>query len=210
MIKTIFPVNILVKDYDLPEQFTQELSSIIQSIFQSLMLEKELSRKEIGDNEFPIFTEENMAAFPVLKQLREMFIDSFYELADSYEENILSRDLISQMVEKNVGKLPLMQKGEYKRLHNHFNTSAFAIFYLTDVDNDQYGGKLILKDPAFHSNAGFHPPPDYEVETRKNRMVVAPAYIWHEVTPYTGDEDRITVVINLHIDTLQLDDAFDS
>lgn len=210
MIKTIFPVNILVKDYDLPEQFTQELSSVIQSIFQSLMLEKGLSRKEIGDNEFPIFTEENMAAFPVLKQLREMFIDSFYELADSYEENILSRDLISRMVEKNVGKLPVMQKGEYKRLHNHFNTSAFAIFYLTDVDNDQHGGKLVLKDPAFHSNAGFHPPPDYEVETRKNRMVVAPAYIWHEVTPYTGDEDRVTVVINLHIDTLQLEDLFES
>jgi len=209
MIKTVFPVNVLVKDYDLSDDFVTEASSVIQSIFHSIMLEHGLSRKEVGDNEYPVFTNENMEKFPILKTIRQMFVDCFYELASSYEENVLTKEMIELMVERNVGKLPILRKGEYKRLHAHSNTSAFAIFYLTNVDNDRHGGKLILKDPAFHNNIGFTPPPDYEIETRKNRMVVAPAYIWHEVTPYIGDEDRVTIVINLHMDYLEIDKALD-
>lgn len=202
MIKTVFPVNVLIKDFDKPDQFSAELSSAIQAIFQSLMVEHGLTRDDISDEEFPVFTEENLKAFPVLKELQEMFVDGFYELASSFEENTLTKDMISKMVETNVGKLPLMKKGDYKRIHGHTNAIAFAVFYLTDVDNDKHGGKLILKDPSFHSNFSFHPPEDYEIETRKNRLVIAPAYVWHEVTPYLGDEDRITVVVNLHLDTL--------
>lgn len=202
MIKTIFPVNILVKDFEMPDSFTDELSTTIQSIFQSIMLERGLTKQEVGDNEFPVFTDENLEAFPALRTLREMFIDGFYELASSYEENTLTRDMIAKMVHANVGKLPLMQKGDYKRLHGHTNAIAFAVYYLTDVDNERHGGKLVMKDPSFHSNFSFHPPEDFEVETKKNRLVVAPAYIWHEVTPYSGDEDRLTVVINLHLDTM--------
>lgn len=202
MIKTIFPVNILVKDFDLPDDFTRELSSSVQSIFQTLVVERGLSRSDVSDEEFPVFTPENLEKFPVLTQLRELFIDGFYELASSFEENTLTRDMIAKMVETNFGKLPLMKKGDYKRIHGHTNAIAFAVFYLTDVDNEKHGGKLILKDPSFHSNFSFHPPEDYEVETRKNRLVIAPAYVWHEVTPYLGDEDRVTVVVNLHLDTL--------
>lgn len=202
MIKTVFPVNVLIKDHAMPDEFADELSSAVQAVFQSLMIEKGLSRDTISNEEFPVFTEDNFAAFPVLKQLQEIFINGFYELASSYEENTLTRDMISKMVSSNVGKLPLMKKGDYKRIHGHTNTVAFAVFYLTDVDNKRHGGELILKDPSFHSNCSFHPPEDYAIKTRKNRLVVAPAYVWHEVTPYNGDEDRITVVVNLHIDTL--------
>jgi hypothetical protein len=202
MIKTIFPVNILVKDYELPDSFSDDLSASIQAIFQVIMLENQISKEEAGDNEFPVFTEENMQTFPALRELRKMFVDGFYELASSFEGNTLTRENIETMVHANVGKLPLMQKGDYKRLHNHVNAVAFGIFYLSDVDNNKNGGKLILKDPSFHSNFSFHPPSDYEVETKKNRLVVAPGYIWHEVTPYLGDEDRITVVVNLHLDNM--------
>lgn len=202
MIKTVFPVNVLIKDHTMPDEFASELSSAVQAVFQSLMIEKGLSRDDIADEECPVFTKENLAAFPLLKQLQEIFIDGFYELANSYEENTLTRDMIAKMVSSNVGKLPLMKKGDYKRIHGHTNAVAFAVFYLSDVDNKRHGGELILKDPSFHSNYSFHPPEDHAIETKKNRLVVAPAYVWHEVTPYTGDEDRITVVVNLHLDTL--------
>lgn len=202
MIKTVFPVNVLIKDHTMPDEFASELSSAVQAVFQSLMIEKGLSRDDIANEEFPVFTKENLAAFPLLKQLQEIFIDGFYELANSYEENTLTRDMIAKMVSSNVGKLPLMKKGDYKRIHGHTNAVAFAVFYLSDVDNKRHGGELILKDPSFHSNYSFHPPEDHAIETKKNRLVVAPAYVWHEVTPYTGDEDRITVVVNLHLDTL--------
>jgi hypothetical protein len=197
MIKTIFPVNILVKDYDLPSEFTDELSSVIQAIFQRLMTETGLSRSEIANDEFPVFTAENCQTYPILKQLQGMFVDGFYELASSYEENILTKDLVEKMVSANVGKLPLMKKGDYKRTHGHTLATAFAIFYLNDVDNNKHGGQLILRDPSFHSNFSFHPPEDFAVDTKKNRLVVAPAYVWHEVTPYYGETDRLAVVINL-------------
>lgn len=202
MIKTVFPVNVLIKDHAMPVECTDELSSAVQAIFQSLMVEKGLSKDDIANEEFPVFTEDNFIAFPVLKQLQETFIDGFYELASSYEENTLTRDMIAKMVSSNMGKLPLMKKGDYKRIHGHTNAIAFAVFYLTDVDNERHGGELILKDPSFHSNYSFHPPEDFAIETKKNRLVIAPGYVWHEVTPYTGDDDRITVVINLHLDTL--------
>lgn len=202
MIKTVFPVNVLIKDHNLPEEFTKELSAAVQAIFQSLMIERGLSREDVSNEEFPVFTENNLKAFPVLKQLQSLFIDGFYELASSFEENTLTKEMIEKMVSANVGKLPLMKKGDYKRIHGHTNAVAFAVFYLTDVDNARHGGQLILKDPSFHSNFSFHPPEDFEIETKKNRLVIAPAYVWHEVTPYLGDEDRVTVVINLHLDTL--------
>ena len=200
MIKTLFPVNILVKDYELPDSFSDDLSASIQAIFQIIMIENQISKEEAGDNEYPVFTEENMQTFPTLRELRKMFVNGFYELASSFEGNTLTRENVETMVHANVGKLPLMKKGDYKRLHSHVNTIAFGIFYLSEVDNNKNGGKLILKDPSFHSSPGFHPPSDYEVETKKNRLVVAPGYIWHEVTPYSGDEDRITIVVNLHPD----------
>lgn len=204
MIRTVFPVNVLIKDFDKPDEFCQDLSSAVQAIFNSLMAERGLTREQVGDEEFPVFTDQNLTAFPVLAELREMFVDGFYELASSYEENTLTRDMIKDMVSANVGKLPLMRKGDYKRTHGHTNAIAFAVFYLTDVDNERHGGQLILRDPSFHSNFSFHPPEDYEIETRKNRLIAAPGYVWHEVTPYYGDEDRLTVVVNLHLDNLNV------
>ena len=202
MIKTAFPVNVLIKDYEDLGEFTDNLSTAILSIFQNLVLAKNLSRDDIANQEYPVFTEENLAVFPELKKLQEIFVDGFFELASSFEENTLTRDTISKMVSINTGKLPIMKTGDYKRVHTHTNAIAFAVFYLTDVDNDKHGGQLILKDPSFHNNYGFHPPEDFVIDTKKNRLVVAPAYVWHEVTPYTGDEDRLTVVINLHADTI--------
>jgi hypothetical protein len=37
----------------------------------------------------------------------------------------------------------------------------------------------------------------HEIETRAGRLIIAPSYIWHEVTPYYGKEDRLTAVSNL-------------
>ena len=197
MIKTIFPVNILVKDHTMPESFSKKLSSVVQSIRHSAMLEKNISKDEITDNEVEAFTEENLTRFPELATVRDMIIDGFYDLACSFEENILTKERITEMMSTNRGKLPLMKKGDYQRLHGHANSVAFAIFYLSDVDNEKVGGELILKDPSFHSNSCFHPTTDFKVETKKNRLVVAPSYVWHEVTPYLGDEDRIAIVVNL-------------
>ena len=46
MIKTIFPINVLVKDYDLPEDVTNELAIAMPAIFQSIMLEHDIDADE--------------------------------------------------------------------------------------------------------------------------------------------------------------------
>jgi len=197
MIKNIFPVNVYIEDIEKDNEWSNDLSAVSNAIFLKHQAETGSSRNDIGDNEIPLFTEENIAEYPILNGLREIFIDGFYALASSYDNNTLTREIIKEKVCRNIGKLPFMKKHDYKSVHDHVGASAFAIFYLSDVDNDKHGGQLVLRDPSFNSNQHFSPTRNYKIETKKNRLVVAPAYVWHEVTPYLGEEDRITIVINL-------------
>lgn len=197
MIHQLFPANIIIKDYSLDDRWNNEIDSIVQSAFVQHMASDQLSYAKTGDNELPLFTEENLKTFPILNDLRQMFVDGFYELAKSFPENTLTKQYVEQQVRLNTGKLPFMKKGDYKSVHNHLKASAFAIFYLTDVDNDTEGGELVLRDPSFHSNFQFHHSPEYRIPTKRNRLVIVPAYIWHEVTPYFGENTRTTIVMNL-------------
>lgn len=197
MLKNIFPVNIFVEDIERDEEWTETLKNISNAIFLKYLSEKNISKEVVTENEIPFFTEENLKEYPILKELQEIFIDGFYELAKSYDNNVLTRENVKKMVCQNTGRLPFMKKYDYKSTHVHVGSSAFAIFYLADVDNRKNGGKLILRDPSFNSNAHFKPIEKYEVETKANRLIVAPAYVWHEVTPYFGDEERLAIVINL-------------
>jgi hypothetical protein len=197
MIQNLFTVNAFIKDYDKSEAWSQELTLAAQAIFQNHLAQGDKTYETLGDDEIAFFTQENINQFPILKELQELFVDGFYELAQSYDNNQLTRDEVASMVANNSGKLPFMKKNQYKRVHNHVGACAFGIFYLSDVDNEREGGELILKDPAFHSNYQFHTATEFPVATKKNRLVVVPGYIWHEVSPYLGNEERLAVVINL-------------
>lgn len=199
MIHQLFPVNILIKDYDFGDDWNKEMDSIVHAAFTEHMASNELSYIKTGDNELPLFTEENLKIFPILNNLRQLFVDGFYELAQSFSNNEITKEYVEQQVHRNTGRLPFMKTGDFKHIHNHLKASAFAVFYLTGVDNDKDGGQLILRDPAFHSNFGFHSPTEYRVETKRNRLIVVPSYVWHEVTPYLGNETRTTVVMNLDL-----------
>lgn len=196
MIQTIFPVNILVKDYDRSPEWTNDLTATALGLAQEFQHQD----PECHPDDIPFFTEYIMNRFPEVADLREMFIDSFYELAQSWPDNRVSREDIAFSLRNNLGKLTLMQKNDYKSVHKHVISSAYAVFYLTDVDNQQQGGQLVLHDPSWHMNWHFHGPAKHTVETRCNRMVVAPSYVWHEVTPYFGQETRIAVIMNLDLD----------
>jgi len=197
MIKNIFPVNVYIKDFQQNKEWTENLKNTTSAIFLKYLAEKKINKKELADNEIPFFVEENIKKYPILNELREILIDGFYSLAQSYENNTLTREKIKEMVCRNSGRLPFMAKNDYKSVHSHTGASAFAIFYLSDIDNQKDGGKLILRDPSFNLNLHFSPNQNFEIETKQNRLIVAPGYVWHEVTPYYGDKERITIVINL-------------
>lgn len=204
-VHEIFPTAIVINDLDLSEEKINDLRIAVNSIFlHNYGMTREQAYIDGGSNErgnyadtIPVFNEENMEVFPVLRELKEIIIDGFYELAQCYENNNLSREDISALVASNLGQLPILRKTQSMTAHIHPGTVASALFYLTDIDNEKEGGQLVLRDPSWHATAGFRNSLEYEVETKAGRLVVFPTHIWHEVKNYLGDKDRISVVTNL-------------
>ena len=199
MIYDIFPSTIYVKDYDLPQHWSDELKTILNTIVYNEKASGK-SLNEIANNSLPLFTKENEKKFPYLAEVKEYFIQGFYTLAqhsDIPKELNLSLEGIRSKIAKETGKLPIAQPGSYQSTHNHIGAMAFGIFYLDDVDNKKDGGELILHDPSFNSNMGFACNPIHKIETKRNRLIIAPAHIWHSVSMFSG-KSRSTIVINLN------------
>ena len=199
MIQTIFPVNILVKDYEFSDDWNLALSAFIKSHFTNSV---ELSGDYVtaSDEEYGVFTPENLQNSKELSELREIFVDGFYELSKSFttnKEKPLTREIISESICENFGRLPFMKKGDVKRLHVHSDSDALGVFYLNDIDNDKYGGELVLHDPTFNSLLFFRENRTMKIPTKKHRLIIMPSSVWHEVYQYRGEDERITVVVNL-------------
>ena len=198
MITSIFPNKVLIKDFDLSDDWNNNITALVKAVFAKELAEKG-NYTDAGNDSIPVFTEENMKSCPELAELRQMFVDGFYELASSYSINRLTKEITEQRVQAELGRLPFMKKNDFKRIHNHNSTiEAFGIFYLTDVDNDKEGGELILHDPSFSGTLNFHEERTLQIQTKKHRMVICPNHIWHEVSRYTGEKERITIVLNLN------------
>lgn len=200
MIHDLFPTKVLIKDIEFTADEAVDLGIALQAIFASHTAETG-SHVDSGEDSMPLFTPENIEVFPVLKKLKDIFIDGFWELgmanAGDVKDPAGARKKIAELVDNHAGRLPLMRKGDYKQIHSHPGNVAFGVFYLTDVDNEKDGGELILRDPSFHTTPHFAGKSTYRVATKAGRLIIAPTHIWHEVTPYYGEEERITVVSNL-------------
>lgn len=197
----LFPTKVLIKDTALTDEQLSELDVAIQAIFASYQAITG-SHVESGEETIPLFTEENIKTFPALQTLKDVFIDGYIELGAANSDKEVTEETrrkISELVDNHAGRIPLMRSGEYKQVHCHPGAFAFAVFYLTDVDNEKDGGYLVLRDPTFNTAALFTGEKKHLVETKAGRLVVGPAHLWHEVTPYEGDEDRVTVVSNLNV-----------
>lgn len=199
----LFKTNVFIKDWEKDDQWNENIKTIANaSLMDHVAKTGELKKHSLEDG-IPFFTEENLEKFEDVKELFEMFVEGFWDLHISYadenpESKFITKNDIANALMKETGKVPLMEKGDHKKLHTHKRTSAFAIFYLDDVDNEKDGGLLRLHDPAFNNLDYFHGQICKDIPTVKHRMIVAPTSIWHEVSPYFGDETRTTVVINLH------------
>ena len=198
MIKTIFPTNIIIKDYNLSSDWKDSIDMFTKIYFAQAIAEHG-DYRTASEEHSNVFTEENMSSIPELKDLFEMFVDCFYELSCSYNSN-LSRNDISEKLAKDYGKLTIMKNGDWKQVHNHDTAQAVGLFYLDDVDNEKHGGELVLHDPSFNSLNEFCNEKTFSISTVKHRMIVAPANIWHEVTPYANSaKDRYAVILDLHL-----------
>ena len=208
MIVNPFYRKILVKDYDLPDSWTDELIVTLKyleldkdrncSFTQQLKDEKE-SMHFVNDKHKItkpyIIHEKTAKEHNIITELRKIFIDGFCELNEEYE-NLYTEEYLRQVYLNDSGNFAVLKPGSYVGSHNH-PSIAFAIFYLTDVDNDKDGGELILHDPSFNTNIHFAPPKIVKIPTKKNRLVIGPSNMWHEVEPYNGSTNRMCAVIDL-------------
>lgn len=209
MIHSVFPTNVVVNDYAMSDSWGDAIENAVMTKFYSIALLTNESRKNISEIPADLFSSDSMAAVPELADLRTMFVDSFYELYTSYAKTlseygdmILTRDNIDSML-TDTGRIQVMSQYERKGIHNHTQSEAFGVFYLSDVDNAKDGGEIVLHDPSFHHLVDFCAKPTVRFETKKHRMIVGPAHIWHEVTSYFGADERMAVVVNLdHYDKL--------
>lgn len=207
----LFPTKVLIKDTELTDQQLSEIEIAIQAVFASHVALTG-DPVESGEETIPLFTPENIDTFPALQMLKDLFIQGYIELglANSDKREVTEEmiKMVAELVDNHAGRIPLMRSGEYKQVHCHPGAFAFAVFYLTDVDNERDGGYLVLRDPSFNTAPMFTGEKKHLVETRAGRLIVGPAHLWHEVTPYYGDEDRVTVVSNLNIIQEQYADIF--
>ncbi len=195
-IHSIFPTNIYVKDFDLDDSFTATLKLFSKHLVAMKEAQGE-NYNNITNDASSIFAEANMLECPELRQLRDMFIEGFADLAESYDVNTITREeLANPKLWTSSDKLTYMKTGDYKACHTHSLSYAYGIFYFDDIDNDKDGGELILHDPKFSSQDHFSCAKTHHIPTKKNRMVIAPNYLWHEVSKYSGSEDRIGIVLS--------------
>lgn len=198
MIETIFPVQMFHAKMPMSDEESSSLNATCQAIFRNHTAMKGISFQEAGDDgvHIPVFTDDNIKAYKEIRKLHDYFAKSFHQLAQEYDNRITFEEVLECM-EETTGRLPFMRKGDYKGLHCHSGASLVAVFYLDDVDNDKDGGKLILHDPAFNQIIRTKPKRKMEMDTEKHCIIIVPAHVWHEVTPYNGDEDRLAVVMNI-------------
>jgi len=143
---------------------------------------------------------------PAIKQLRSMFIDGVEHWLKA--ERIRGPEGIDLLLFCN-----RMGPGESMIAHNH-HTDLIGIYYAQtadstrppislDEDDDYFSagnGVLVLHDPRFNANLSTVSTRDHiKVFPRPGLMLIFPAYVWHSVTPHSGEFHRLSFAMNIRL-----------
>jgi len=206
MIKELFPTRVYIEDFNFDDNFTITLTAVLKEAHVENMADK--PDYESACEEMFLFTEERLAKYPELNKLLDIFVQGFTDLlrADPGDPEYYQHDLIiSRIRDTIIGKntkrpwvkLAFMKRGGAKKTHIHEQCCAFGVFYPQDVDNAVKGAMLQLQSPLHLTQHHFASEAEYEVETKKNRLIIAPNYVWHSVSEYLSDKERMCVVVSL-------------
>ena len=179
MIHSCYESSIWVQQFRRTEEFDRDILNTVKAISAT-------TPKPVADHNVDLWVTDNML------KIRSFFREGFKELCEAYGEtstfNIDSMNIINPM-----------EFGDFKSCHTHDVIDAFGIYYCNDSNE---GGKLRLYDPRFLNKKSFTKETYIEIEPKTGLMVIAPYYIWHEVTPYLGQETRYSLVCNMVFDNV--------
>jgi hypothetical protein len=197
-IKEIYATNILIKQLDIDDEVMKivETYLISQNLEFKANLENDLIEYRDG-RENIIFDALNLNRCPEIKIIIDQIKQSFVELAYSNLMNCdeSNREKMIFNAEIESCKINLMTTGSRLGIHTHYGDDAYAVFYFSDVE-PKYGGELLIYDPRWSRNYTFGGSKIVRITPKRKQLVIAPSFLWHEVSQYNGKEDRLTLVVN--------------
>ena len=205
MIKDLFPVKILQKDLAISDEANEKICNTISAMHASI---RASSNFETACEEIYLFSDENQKSCPELSIVLESFVQGFSDLLDANggDPVYLNHEYIKSKIRTTIvgdkrpwSKLPFMRaySKEFKAAHVHEQSCVWGILYLQDIDHKAHGGQIYLEDPHRSVQKHFKVYPEVKIEAKKNRLLIVPNYVWHGVTPYTGPDDRLSIVVSL-------------
>ena len=183
----LFPLfSSLVISYDLEYNF---------NIFNYVKNECEF--KNSGHSKSEITTDTNI--FNNFFEEKQYIMNHF----NNFKDNILHYESIEFDMTTSWGTK--INNNGYIQTHNHSNSFYSGILYLDDVDYDN-GGKLQFSTVGLYPQSfSLNSPSEFTIwnsrmwyiKPKKNRLILFPSYLYHNVELYTGNLPRYSIAFNI-------------
>jgi hypothetical protein len=200
-IKQIYPTNIYLDKLDISDEKLTVIENYLRAQHLAFTSSLDNDHKEYHDgNENIVIDAIIEGECPEMVELIEKIKKAFLELAYSNMDNLSesNQDAIALDVELDSTKINLMKRGYRLGVHTHYSDDGFACLYFNDV-SDEEGGEIALYDPRWQRNYAFGGSKLEKIKSKRGQLLIAPQFLWHEVTQYNGDEERLTLVVNAQV-----------
>lgn len=98
----------------------------------------------------------------------------------------------------------VLRFGQYNTAHNHPNAFWSGVYYVTENDvlpAHPFSGKLELMDPRPGASLAYSEKTNlygrFLVNPSAGQTILLPAWLMHQVHPYFGDKQRISIAFNV-------------
>ncbi|MCG8316019.1 MAG: 2OG-Fe(II) oxygenase family protein [Pseudomonadales bacterium] len=100
----------------------------------------------------------------------------------------------------------ILRYGQYHSVHTHPNAAWSGVYYVTgnqEIEDNPFSGRFELLDPRPGASVNYADSSNlysrFLLNPSPGQMLVFPAWMQHQVHPYFGDSERITIAFNLMI-----------
>jgi len=200
-VKQIYPTNIYLKQLDISDEKLTIIENYLRAQHLAFTSSLDNDHKEYHDGNENIVIDaiiegECLEMKELIEEVKKGFLELAYSNANNFTES--NEDTMALDVELDSCKINLMKKGYRLGIHTHFSDDAFACIYFNDVQDDE-GGEICLYDPRWQRSYAFAGSKIEKIKSKRGQLLIAPQFIWHEVTQYNGTDERLTLVVNAQV-----------
>ena len=100
----------------------------------------------------------------------------------------------------------VLRHGQYHSVHSHPNAAWSGVYYVTgneEIEGQPFSGRFELLDPRPGASVNYAESSTlysrFLLNPSPGQMLVFPSWMQHQVHPYFGENERITVAFNILI-----------